>query len=699
MTHSPLTTEGTLVGTFQYMAPEQLEGKEADARSDIFALGCVLYEMSTGKRAFDGKSAASVVASIMNTEPAPLTSVAPLAPPALEWAVKKCLAKDPDERWQNAGDLASELRWIQEGGSRAGAVVPSVVRTRRRFLRWAALTAAVVAGSLLGFFMKKALIQPTLRVAINLPSGTALVPFGGTVLSPDGQRMVMTLADAQGKTKFWVRQLSNDTALPLDGTEGGIYPFWSPDSRFIAFFALDGKIRKMEAGGGPAEALCDIWQIYGGAWGRNDAIVFATGSKGLYRVPASGGTAVRIPTPEKDGSDYRWPSFLPDGKHILVTSNAASGGIFVVAVDTGEVQPVLPSESSPAQYAEPGYLMFLQGDSLMAQPFDLRTLRVSGAARRVAESIYNGVMTFSTAHSGLLLYQRAFQTQLTWFDSEGNKLSTVGDPGYVASPYISPNGKYAMVTVTDPRQGKQKLWLYDLSRGTSTPFTFGEGNDQYPAWSPDGQQVAFSSTRGGQEDIYVKGVAGGSQEQLLLADPGSKEPDQWSSDGKFILFDYIGRKNTGTDVWALPLFGDRKPFPVVQGSANENWGAFSPDAKWVSYSSDESGRAENYVVPFPGPGGKWQISTTGGINSFWVSGNQLFYVTPDTHIIAVGLDIQGTNLVVGKSRVILSGRALVISSSFNVTRDGKRWLVALPVAEPNASPLILTTNWTATLNH
>lgn len=697
LTHSPLTTEGSLVGTFQYMAPEQMEGKEADARSDIFALGCVLYEMSTGKRAFDGKSAASVVAAIMNTEPPPLGTIAPLTPPALEWVIGKCLAKDPEERWQNAGDLASELRWIQEGGSRAGAVLPTAVRSRRKLLRWAALAAAIVIGGLLGFFLKKVPVQSTLRVAINLPPGADLVPGNAAALSPDGQRVLMTLADAQGKTKLWVRQLSNDTALPLEGTEGGVNPFWSPDSRFIGFFSVEGKLRKIPAAGGPAEGVCDVWQIYGGTWGPNDVIVFATGSKGLYKVSASGGTPVRVPTPEKDGSDYRQPSFLPDGKHLLVTSNSAEGGIFLIAVDSGEVQPLLSSESGTAQYAAPGFLLFLRGDTLMAQPFDLRSLHISGSAQRVAESVNNSMLSFSTSSGGLLLYQHAFQTQLTWFDSDGKKLSTVGDPGYVANPYISPDGKYAMVTVTDSRQGRQKLWLYDLSRGTASPFTFGEGTDQYPAWSPDSQQVAFCSTRGGQEDIYVKGVAGGSQEQLLLADPGNKEPDAWSSDGRHILFDYIGRKNTGTDIWALPLFGDRKPFPVVHGPSNENWGMFSADAKWVSYSSDETGRAENYVVPFPGPGGKWQISTTGGINSFWPVGNQFFYATPDAHIIAVDLDAQGTNLAVGKSRVILSGRALGGSTSFNITRDGKRWLVALPVSEPNASPLILTTNWTAAL--
>ena len=697
LTLSPLTAEGTLVGTFQYMAPEQLEGKEADARSDIFALGCVLYEMATGKRAFDGKSVASVVAAIMNTEPAPVSAVAPLTPPALEWATRKCMVKDPEERWQSAGDLASELRWIQEGGSRAGVAVPATTGSGRRTWRWAALAATLAVGCLLGFLLKQAPIQPVIRTAINLPSGTSMIPDNGSVLSPDGQRVVMTLVDPQGKWKFWVRQLSTEATLPLDGTEGGIYPFWSPDSRSIGFFAADGKVRKIAATGGSADAVCDVWQVYGGAWGPGDIMVFDTGARGFYQVSAAGGTPVRVPNKQFPGADYRWPSFLPDGKHILVS--AIVGGIYVMSLDTGEVEPLLPGETSAAKYAAPGYVLFLRGDSLMAQPFDAQKRRFSGAAQRVAESIYNSPTSFSSADNGMLLYQHSSQTQLTWYDSDGTKLGTVGEPGLLSAPYISQDGKFAMVNVTDLRLGNQKLWLYDLAQGTSAPFSFGEGTEQYPAWSPDNRQVAFSSTRNGQEDIYIKGVAGGSQETLLNADPGNKEPDQWSPDGRYLLFDYIGRKDTGTDVFALPLFGDRKPFPVVNSPANENWAAFSPDGKWVSYSSDESGRGEVYASPFPGPGGKIQISTTGGIQSYWLPGNRFFYITPLGRIVSVDVTVQGANLVVGKSHTILGDRWPGNAAGVSVAPDGKRWLVAASVAQPNASPLVLTTNWTAALQH
>ena len=697
MTHGPLTAEGMLVGTFQYMAPEQLEGQEADARSDIFALGCVLYEMCTGKRAFDGKSTASVVAAIMEAEPAAPSMTAPLTPPALEWAIRKCLNKDPEERWQNAGDLASELRWILEGGSRAGVAVPTGIRTRKGLLRWGATALALIAGGILAFFIKPSPPQPLMRVAVNLPPGNTLAANSAAVLSPDGKQIVLNLADAQGRPKLWLRSLPSNGAQSLEGTDGAIGAFWSPDSRYIAFFAVDGKLRKIPAGGGPSEAICDLWQTFGGTWSSGGVIVMATGLKGLYQVPASGGTPVRVPVPEKDAADYRSPSFLPDGKHFLVTSNAGSG-IFVVSLDSGTVQPVLPNESSSATYVEPGYLLYLHGDRLMAQRFDVKQLHVTGAPQNVAESVFTGFASFSATTNGLLLYQNAFQTQLTWFDTDGNKMSSVGSPGYVSAPYLSPDGKHAIASVTDLRRGNLKLWLYDLNQGTASPFTFGDSNDQYPAWSSDSKQVAYSSNRTGQEDIYIKPVGGGG-EQPLLTSAGDKEPDRWSSDGRYVLFDFVSKNTHGTDVWAMPLFGDRKPFPVAEGPGNDNWGVFSPDHKWVAYASDESGRAEIYVVPFPGPGGKWQVSTAGGVTPFWTVANELSYFTPDAHVIATELQFRGPNLVVGKSRQLFGGRAFGSANGMYPASDGKRWLVALPVDKANASPLVLTINWTAALGH
>jgi len=700
MTHSPLTTEGTLVGTFQYMAPEQLEGQEADARSDIFGLGCVLYEMVTGRRAFEGKSTAKVVAAIMTTEPAPMTALSPLTPAPLERAVKKCLAKDPEERWQSAGDLSSELRWIAESGSQSGMAIPAPVRSQRKLLRWVAMALVAAAGILTGFLLRRPAAQPVLRMAVNLPPGSSLVQGQPAVLSPDGQMVVMTLTDVDGKGKFWTRSLSSDTAQPMAETEGAVSPFWSPDSQYIGFFAADGKLRKISAaGGGHAEAVGSIpWAVYGGTWNREGMIVFSSGHLGLYQISASGGTAVKVPIAEKDQAAYRWPSFMPDGKRVLVT-NESLGGIFAVSLATGQVQLVLPGENSPAQYVEPGYLLFLRGGILLAQPFDAGSLRTTGSAQSVAESVSTGT-SFSVSRNGLLLYQTASEAQLTWVDPDGKKISTVGDPGYLSSPYLSPDGRYAMVTVLPPGQKNQKLWLYDLNQGTASPFTFGNGDDLYPTWSPDSRQVAFASTRGGsQEDIYVKPVGGGSSEQLVLGDEGNKEPDRWSADGRYILFDYTSTKTKATDIWALPMFGDHKPFPVVQGPEIDYYGMFSPDGKWVAYESDESGRGEIYVVPFPGPGGKWQVSTRGGLQPLWPPGKELLYWGVDSRMFAVEYATQGPNFIAGKSRVLFGGRSWASAAGFDVSRNDKRWLFALPVGEPNASPLILTTNWTAMLKH
>jgi eukaryotic-like serine/threonine-protein kinase len=705
MTHSPLTTEGTLVGTFQYMSPEQLEGEEADVRSDIFGLGCVLYEMVTGRRAFEGKSTAKVVAAIMTSEPPPISTLSPLTPAPLERVVKKCLAKDPEERWQNAGDLASELRWIAESGSQAAAAIPAPARSRRRLLNRLALPLVAAAAILAGFLLRSPTVQPAFRVAVNLLPGSNLIE-GQAALSPDGQMVVMALTDADGKARFWIRSLSSDTAQPMAETEGAIYPFWSPDSRYIGFFATDGKIRKIAAnGGGHAEALANIpWSVYGGTWNREGSIVFSSGHLGLYQISVSGGTAVKIAV-AAGMTDLRWPSFLPDGKHVLVTSNAVSSGIFAVSLATGEVQPVLPGENSPAQYVEPGYVLFSRGGVLLAQPFDLRSMRVTGSAQSIAELIATGTSgiggpTFSASRDGLLLYQTASQAQLTWVDTNGKKLSTIGEPGYLSSPYLSPNGKYAMVTVVAPGQKNQKLWLYDLDSGTASPFTFGEGDDLFPVWSPDGKKVAFASNRGGkQQDIYIKPVGGGSSEQLILGGDGDKQPDRWSADGRYILFDNNGPKTKATDVWALPLFGDRKPFPVVETSAVDYYGIFSADGKWVAYDSDESGRGEIYVVPFPGPGGKWQISTGGGAIPFWPPGSELFYLTADFRLIGLEYSVDGSNFKTGKSRLLFGGRSLASTAGYDVHPDGKRWLLALTSGEPNVSPLLLVTNWTALLKH
>ena len=697
----PLTAQGTVVGTFQYISPEQLQGREADARSDIFALGAVLYEMATGKRAFSEKSTAKLIAAILEIDPPPISTTQPTSPPALDRVVKSCLSKDPDNRWQNAHDLGSELRWIEESTSRLGAIESNPNLTRHRSLRWFALAVAVLAlaGLAGGLLTRKPERAPTLRVAINIPAGSQLALSKQVVLSPDGRLVAMILADVEGKTRLWIRQLDLDKAQPVAGTEGAMQPFWSPDSQSLGFFTFENSLKKITLSGGMIQALCDAGSgtdlnSYGGTWNRNGVIVFSSGSKGLYRIPASGGTPSKIAVE----GDYRWPSFLPDGRHLLVLSNGPGSGIFAVTLEGGPAQNVLPQETNPARYADPGYVLFARQGNLLAQPFNLRNLQVTGSAVTVAESVEPGPLSFSEA-AGMLLHVEISKTQLAWVDREGNRLSTVGEPGYVSSPYISPNGNYAIATVTN--QQRQKLWMFDFQRDTANPFTLDAGNDAFVAWSSDSKQVAFSSIReNGQEDVFLKPVSGGG-EQPLLVQPGDKEPDQWSPDGRFLLFDYRPRHDAPFDIWVLPTFGDRKPYPFIQSPGTDAYATFSPDGRWVAYQSSELGQTEIYVVPFPGPGGRWQVSKGGGGQPFWPQGKELFYVSNDFQMIGVEFEVRGKNFLVGKSRRLFERQSIGGSLSMNpdagasidVNRDGTRWLVAAPVDERNASPLILTTNW------
>ena len=427
-----------------------------------------------------------------------------MAPPSLDQVVKACLSKDPDSRWQSAHDLACELRWIADASSQLGAAGSSPTIARRSLLRWLVVAGAVGAALAAGLLLRGPQEERALQVAINVPAGSNLALSKQAVLSPNGQLVAMVLAEAEGKTRLWVRRLGLGAAQPVPGTDGAYAPFWSPDNEFLGFFTFGAKLKKIALSDGTVQTICDTATgtelTYGGTWNRDGVIVFSLGSRGLYRVPTSGGTPARIPVE----GDYRWPNFLPDGRHVLVLSNGAGGGIFAFSLKGEPIQSVLPQESSPARYADPGYVLFARQGNLLAQPFNLRSLQTTGSAVTVAESAEPGPFSFSAAQGGLLLHVQATKTQLTWVDREGKRLSTMGEPDYVSSPYLSPDGKYAIASVTDHQVQRQKLWLFDFERGTANPFTFGVGNDAYPIWSPDGREVAFTSKReNGQEDVFL----------------------------------------------------------------------------------------------------------------------------------------------------------------------------------------------------
>jgi eukaryotic-like serine/threonine-protein kinase len=713
-TQAGLTQEGTILGTFQYMAPEQLEGKEADRRTDIFAFGAVLYEMATGRKAFSGASQALLISEIMRNDPPPLSSVRPMSPPALDRVVKKCLAKDPEDRWQNAADLGSELQWIGESGSQAGVAAPVVARRKsRERLAWAmtavaSLVALAAVMAALRYADRARALSRSTRSSIVLPEKTAL---RGLALSPDGRRLVVVARDSSGRNLLWVRSLDSLAVQPLAGTENPSFPFWSPDSRSIGFFA-DGKLKRIDASGGPPQTLCDVPVSRGGTWNRTGDILFSPVPDGpLYRISASGGRPSQLTRFDaaRGETSHRWPFFLPDGRHFLYLVASFGGerektGIYVGSLDSKEEKFLVRANSSLA-YAPPGYLLFFRERNLMAQRFDAKTFRITGDPILVAEQIQffpqTYFATFSVSDNGAVVYQdrsAAGVSQLAWFDRSGKQTGTLGTPGDQANPRISPNGKRVALDIVDPQTGNIDIWIYESSGGIPRRVTSNPAIDAGPIWSPDGSRIVFTSLRKGHPDLYQKSSSGAGSEEMILQSQGTKYPNDWSPDGRFILYRAIeGRANP--KLWALPV-GDRKPTPVIDATFGVSQGQFSPDGRWMAYASNESGKWEIYVAPFPGPGGNWKVSSAGGSEPRWRrDGKELFYLAPDGKLMSVDVK-EGTTFDAEAARPLFETRLRQpISSadlfSYDVSVDGQHFLLNTDVGEVTSSPLTAVLNWTA----
>ncbi len=706
-----LTSQGTIVGTLPYMAPEQLEGKDADARTDIFAFGAVLYEMATGKRAFEGKSQASLIAAIIGTEPPPVSKVQAMAPPALDHVVSISMAKDPDARWQTARDLLLELRWIAGGAGLVQIAPPARQNTWLTgvlvLLLLGALTIAVQ------LFREKPPEVHAVRSFILPPENasflfTGLATAGPVTVSPDGQRLSFVAA-RDGKKLLWVRRLDALTAQPLAGTEGALQPFWSPDSRFLGFFA-EGKLKKIDASGGAALTVCEASTGRGGTWNRDGVILFAPDITGaIYRVSAAGGVVSPTTTQANASSEasHRWPRFLPDGRHFLYLATSApafrgteSAAIYVASLDSKE-RKLLLRIGSNVDYAQ-GHLLYLRDRTLMAQPFDTRRLATTGDAFPVAERIQfdpvgsEGV--FSVSENGVLAYQTADESgsQLRWFDRNGKPGGVLGEPDRWIGLQLSTDGKKVAGGVW--RNGNQDIWIYDVTRGLPTRFTFDPAQEAGAVWSPDDSRIVFSSARRGHFDLYQKAANGVGDENLLLQSNADKTASSWSPDGRFVLYDTYDPK-TRFDVWVLPMFGDRNPFPLLQGEFNERYAQFSPDGRWMAYTSDESGKPEIYVVPFPGPGGKRQISRQGGFQPRWRrDGKEIFYLY-NAQLLAAEVNGNGSTFEVGTVRSLFQGRSLITGGgySYDVSPDGQRFLLNFLGGQNSAAPITLVTNWTADL--
>lgn len=695
---SPLTAAGTIVGTFQYMAPEQIEGQEADARSDIFAFGLLLYQMATGQPAFHGKTQASVIARILESEPEPIRQRQASSPPALDRLVRHCLAKNPDARRQTMHDVALDLRDIAEEEENQGTAARAASAHRRRErIAWVlagvlALVVTVAAGI---EWLRPVPAPPTVRASLPAPPGTAFYfigqgPRGGGAapLSADGRKLAFVARAADGSNRLWVRPLDATQALPLPGTEGGRYPFWSPDNKTLAFFAL-GKLRKIDTTGGPPLTLCEAPSGRGGSWSRAGIIVFAPAATGpLEQVPAAGGDAKPATRLDEKKSDtHRWPFFLPDGRHFLFFNRARGSTEGANAVHIGsldsDLDRVLLRTDAQAIYAS-GRILFLQGSTLMARPFDAEGLAFTGDAFPLAEEIqidlnYNRGI-FSVSENGALAYQTGEAqagNRLLWFDREGKQIGSLGKQLFHAAPQLSPDGRMDAVMIDDP-SSRQDLWIYDIARGLRTRFTFDPGNSRTPVWSPDGEQIVFTSNRDGAYDLYAKSFSGSGEARLVLKSNIDKYPMSWSTDGRFLAYITLGDPDTGTDIWVLPRQEDAEPISFLRTKFAETYPAFSPDGRWMAYVSNESGRREVYVTPFPGPGRRWQVSLDGGSYPKWRGdGREIFFVAGRSHMMAAAVEAQGASFTIGEVSELFSFTLGAPFRIYDATPDGQRFLIAL----------------------
>jgi eukaryotic-like serine/threonine-protein kinase len=716
MEHSKLTGEGMLVGTFQYMAPEQLEGKEADARTDMFALGEVIYEMATGKPAFYGKSRASLIAAILTTEPPPITQLQPLTPLALERVVKKCLAKDPDDRWQSASDLASELKWMAEGGSQAGASSPIVSkRKHRERVAWTVAALALSAAALLAAIHFRESSKPThvVRSLIAAEEGTFPIltgDFAGPpIVSPDGTAIAFVAAREQGAVFLWVRPLNALHARALPGTEGATFPFWSPDTRALGFFS-GGKLKTVPVEGGTPSEVCVAPIGRGGTWGADGTIVFSPDfQSALARVSASGGTPKPATVMDASKHDsHRWPYFLPDGKHFLYLAvihanvHDPNDGIYMASLDGRENHLVMKGYTNVA-YAD-GRLLFMRDSALMAQPFDPRTGALQGEAERLAEDVLVDETVwraqFDGSSSGVLAYASGGLTpwQAMWYDRSGKQVGAAGEKVFnLLSLRLSPDGSRL---ATEAGESNSEIWIYDRKRQVNTRLTFGPGTSSSPVWSPDGQWIAYVGVRG-KNNLYRKPANGTGHEELLLeGDATGRNPFDWSADGKSLLFG-VGDGSVRNQIWVLSLTGDRKPIPVTQNTVVAVSAKFSPDGHWVAYSSNESGRQEVYLMPFGGGAGKWQISNTGGVQPVWRrDGKELFFWSAENTLMSVPITLNPGKVEMGAAQQLFRFNNPVgivgVVSPYDVTADGQRFvLITTPQQTPR--PITLVTNWTAEL--
>jgi serine/threonine protein kinase/Tol biopolymer transport system component len=704
---SPLTTEGSIVGTIQYMSPEQIEGKEADARSDVFAFGAVLYEMATGTRAFQGKSQISVASAILEKDPEPVSATKPSAPLAFEYLVAGCLAKDREDRFQSAHDVRLQLKAISQAPQVAAAIASAPFsRMLGPRILFAGAAFLLVAAAIVFHFSQRA-NTPTLsvRAYIPPPHGTAFRPSGfdsGPVaVSPDGKTLAFTAVDEKGSTNLWLRPLDAQQPTMLPGTEDAAIPFWSADGRYLGFVA-DRKLKKISVSGGPPQTLTDEAQSYCGAWSEDGTILFCKQYFGpIYRVSASGGEVSPVTKVDKNELGHFRPSFLPDGKHFFYAASMPSGPeeIRVGSVDHPGQDGIAITPGYYPRLAS-GYLLFVRDGHIQAQPFDPNTFKVSGDPQTLGEA-----GNLSVSPNGVLAYhETSSQSEMKIFDRSGNVIATPGPLAVYSDPKFSPDGKSIAVTVTDPRSGKRDVWVYPVAGGQPTRITFGP-DDFWPHWSADGREIAYSVIDNGKASIRRRTLDGSQPEetQYTLTDEAyfRTQAVDWSSDGKYIAFDQETREGVWS-VWILPLTGDRKPFrpPAISAMSVSGYdGMFSPDSRSIAYFSYETGRPEVYVIPFLSGGAKYQVSTTGAyIPHFSRSSGEFFFATMGNRLMAGQIGKQANFRVNDIRQLFQMDLPNFSAPSYDVTADGQR-IVVLTADHTKSTSITLVTNWPAALRN
>jgi serine/threonine protein kinase len=705
---SPLTTAGNIVGTVQYMSPEQIEGKEADVRSDIFALGAMLYEMASSKRPFEGKSQISLASAILEKDPAPISSLNKQIPVSFERLLDTCLKKNPEDRFQSAQDVKLELEWIAVEKPLAIITTETARANKKERIFWAA---ALVASLLAGILTTAFLYRPSpsarlIRAVINPPPKTTMNLVGDfagpPVVSPDGSVIAFTATDSEGKIALWIRPTDSLDARVLPGTEGAIFPFWSPDSNALAFFA-DSKLKAIDLNNSSPQILADAPFGRGGAWGPGGVIIYSPNTQvALDRVSVDGGNPSEVTKVDLTlHTSHRWPFFLPDGKHFLYlainhdSAKSANNAVYFASLDGHETRQLFRSESN-AIYAD-GFILFARADQLMAQRFDPNSGTLSGTPMSVVKGIANDVSTWhmdaSGSQNGLLVFGSGGSAdwELIWANRNAKLIGTVADKLtnlFVAR--ISPQGDRIAIQLDN---AQSDIWVQDIARGVRTRLTFGPVANQAPVWSPDGKWIAYNSARNGHSQLYRKHSDGSGDEELLLEENAEGLiPDDWSRDGKSLLYS----RNIGADweIRMLPLEGDRKSYVVVPHAITTITSRphISPNGRWIAYPSAESGAGEVYVAAFGGGQGKWQVSSNGGEQPQWSrDGKELFYVDPTFNQYVVSVTETATALQFGTPKVLIpSANWSAPSVFYDVTPDGKKILLNRVEQQVSQSVTIVT---------